>query len=106
MKTGNSLVLDLEDQMSTIGLPLMALKLDELYRSADFLTMDRLELLSMLLEPEYMDKTTKRLNNRLRNAHLIGTPCDISKCRDSSQRRYEPTDAPKYCQHSNSLRTD
>ena len=95
MKTGNSLVIDLEDQMNTIGLPLMALKLDELYRSANFLTMDRLEMLSVLLEPEYADKTTKRLNNRLRNAHLVGTPCDISKCRDSSQRHYEPTDDPK-----------
>ncbi len=60
MKTGNSLVIDLEDQMNTIGLPLMALKLDELYRSANFLTMDRLEMLSVLLEPEYADKTTKR----------------------------------------------
>ena len=50
MKTGNSLVIDLEDQMNTIGLPLMALKLDELYRSANFLTMDRLEMLSVLLE--------------------------------------------------------
>ena len=58
MKTGNSLVIDLEDQMNTIGLPLMALKLDELYRSANFLTMDRLEMLSVLLEPEYADKTT------------------------------------------------
>ena len=57
MKTGNSLVIDLEDQMNTIGLPLMALKLDELYRSANFLTMDRLEMLSVLLEPEYADKT-------------------------------------------------
>ena len=95
MKTGNSLVIDLEDQMNTIGLALMALKVDELYRSANFLTMDRLEMLSVLLEPEYADKTTKRLNNRLRNAHLVGTPCDISKCRDSSQRHYVPTDAPK-----------
>lgn len=73
--------------MNTIGLPLMARKLDELYRSANFLTIDWLELLSMLLEPEYADKTTKHLNNWLRNTHLVGTPCDISKCRDSSQRR-------------------
>ena len=87
--------MDLEEQMNMIGLPLMALKLDELYRSSDFLTMDRLEMVSSLLKPEYEDKTTKRFNNRLRTAHLIGTPCDISQCRDSSQRRYEPTDAPK-----------
>ena len=95
MKTTNPLVLDLEEQMNMIGLPLMALKLDELYRSSAFLTIDRLEMISSLLKPEYEDKTTKRFNNRLRTAHLIGTPCDISQCRDSSQRRYEPTDAPK-----------
>ena len=95
MKTANSLLMDLEEQMNMIGLPLMALKLDELYRSSDFLTMDRLEMVSSLLKPEYEDKTTKRFNNRLRTAHLIGPPCDISQCRDSSQRRYEPTDAPK-----------
>ena len=95
MKNTNSLLMDLEEQMNMIGLPLMALKLDELYRSSDFLTMDRLEMVSSLLKPEYEDKTTKRFNNRLRTAHLIGTPCDISQCRDSYQRRYEPTDAPK-----------
>ena len=95
MKNANSLLMDLEEQMNMIGLPLMALKLDELYRSSDFLTMDRLEMVSSLLKPEYEDKTTKRFNNRLRTARLIGTPCDISQCRDSSQRRYEPTDAPK-----------
>lgn len=94
MTKGNPLLLDLEEQMNLIGLPLMALKLDEVYRSAEFMTMDRLELVSLLLKPEYEDKATKRLNNRLRTAHLIGTPCDISQCRDSSQRRYEPTDAP------------
>ena len=98
MKNANSLLMDLEEQMNMIGLPLMALKLDELYRSSDFLTMDRLEMVSSLLKPEYEDKTTKRFNNRLRTAHLIGTPCDISQCRDSSQRRYEPTDAPADCQ--------
>ena len=57
--------------------------------------MDRLEMVSSLLKPEYEYKTTKRFNNRLWTAHMIGTPCDISQCRDSSQRRYEPTDAPK-----------
>ena len=45
MKTTNPLVLDLEDQMNRIGLPLMALRLDELYRSSDFLTIDRLEMI-------------------------------------------------------------
>lgn len=44
MKNANSLLMDLEEQMNMIGLSLMALKLDELYRSSDFLTMDRLEM--------------------------------------------------------------
>ena len=57
MKNANSLLMDLEEQMNMIGLPLMALKLDELYRSSDFLTMDRLEMVSSLLKPEYEDKT-------------------------------------------------
>ena len=35
MKNANSLLMDLEEQMNMIGLPLMALKLDELYRSSD-----------------------------------------------------------------------
>lgn len=52
-------------------------------------------MVSSLLKLEYEDKTTKRFNNRLRTAHLIDTPYYISQCRDSSQRRYEPTDAPK-----------
>ena len=52
MKTANSLLMDLEEQMNMIGLPLMALKLDELYRSSDFLTMDRLEMVSSLLKPD------------------------------------------------------
>lgn len=95
MKTTNSLVMVLEEQLNMISLPRMALKLDEPYRSSDFLTMDRLKMVSSLLKPECEDKTTKRFNNRLRTAHLIGIPCDISKCRDSSQRRYEPSDAPK-----------
>ena len=84
MKSANSLLMDLEKQMNMIGLLLMALKLDELYRSLDFLTMDRLEMVSSLLKPEYKNKTTKRFDNRLRTVHLIGTLCDISQCRDSS----------------------
>jgi len=78
MTTGNELLLDIEEQLNSIGLPLMALKLDELYRSPDYLTMDKLDLISTMLEPEYKDKISKRINNRLRTAHLIGTPCDIT----------------------------
>lgn len=95
MSTASSLLQELEFQMRDIGLLLMALRLDELYRSSEFLTMDRLNLVSALLEPEYQDKTSKRINNRLRNAKLIGTPCDIGLCRDSDARKYEPAGSPQ-----------
>ena len=94
MTNGDTLLLDLEAQMQDIGLTRMANKLDEAYRSPDFLTKDRLDLISDILAPEYQDRTTKRLNNRLRTARLIGTPCDISKCVDSNTRSYTPTGAP------------
>lgn len=94
MITASSLLQELQFQMKDIGLPLMALKLDELYRSAEFPAMDRLELISNLLEPEYRDKISKRINNRLRNAKLIGTPCDIGLCKDSDARKYEPSESP------------
>ena len=73
----------------------MALKLDELFRSPDYLHMDKLDFLSALLAPEFKDKVTKTINNRLRTAHIIGTPCEITSCKDSKHRRYEPTGAPK-----------
>ena len=55
-------------------------KLDQIYRSSDYLTRDKLSLISDILAPEYQDKTSKRFNNRMKTAKLIGTPCDIRKC--------------------------
>ena len=95
MTKGNDLLLDIEEQMNAIKLPLMALKLDELYRSPDFLSMDKLDFISELLAPEFKDKMTKTINNRLRTAYIIGTPCELSSCKDSKRRRYEPAGAPK-----------
>ena len=95
MIRGDDLLLDLEEQMNTIKLPLMALKLDELYRSPGYLHMDKLDFLSALIAPEFKDKVTKTINNRLRTAHIIGTPCEISSCKDSRIRQYEPHGVPK-----------
>ncbi|MGO5221766.1 ATP-binding protein [Bacillota bacterium LCP21S3_D9] len=95
MTTGDALLLDIEAQMQDIGLPLMARKLDQIYRSPDYLTRDKLSLISDILAPEYQDKTSKRLNNRMKTAKLIGTPCDIRKCTDSSTRQYTPAGSPR-----------
>ena len=94
MTKGNDLLLDIEEQMNAIKLPLMALKLDELYRSPGYPAMDKLDFLSALLAPEFRDKVTKTTNNRLRKAQLIGTPCEIESCVDSTIRRYEPHGMP------------
>ena len=94
MTTGTELLQTLEAQLNEIGLSTMALKLDEIFHSPEYMTMDKLDLISEILLPEYQDKITKRINNRLRNAHLIGTPCDIASCVDSTQRHYEPQDSP------------
>ena len=90
MTTGTELLQTLEAQLNEIGLSIMALKLDEIYNSPDYLKMDKLDLISAILLPEYQDKITKRIDNRLRSAHLIGTPCDIESCVDSPERHYEP----------------
>lgn len=95
MTNGEITLLDIEAQMQDIGLTLMARRLDEVYRSPDFLEKDKLDLISDILAPEFQDRTTKRLNNRLRNAKLIGTPCDISNCVDSTARQYTPTGSPE-----------
>lgn len=50
MTTGDALLLDIEAQMQDIGLPLMARKLDQIYRSPDYLTRDKLSLISDICE--------------------------------------------------------
>lgn len=104
MTNGDTLLLDLEAQMQDIGLTRMANKLDEAYRSPDFLTKGKLDLILDIQAPEYQDRTTKRLNNRLRTARLIGPPCDISKCVDSNTRSYTPAGAPAMLPSLNSSR--
>ena len=92
--TGQDIVLSLEEQLNTIKLPLMALKLDEIYRSPFYMNMDKLDFLSELIAPEFRDKVSKTINNRLRTARIIGTPCEIEKCVDSSRRIYIPHGLP------------
>lgn len=90
METGEKLIAELEDELMVIGLPNMAAKLDALYSSEQFTRMDHLSLIAELIGPEYQDKVTKRVNNRLRNAKLIGAPEDLEECRDSKTREYLP----------------
>ena len=89
-KQGENLVSNLVDELNELGLPNMAATLDTLYHSSGFLQMDHLSLISELIAAEYRDKISKRYNNRLRHAKLIGCPCEINACSDSGVREYLP----------------
>lgn len=65
-------IITLVDGLNELGLSNMAATLDNLYRSSDFLEKDRLSLISELITSEYQEKISKRYNNRLRHAKLIG----------------------------------
>lgn len=90
MLTGNNFLNTLVDELNDLGLPNMAATLDALYHSERFLNLDHLTLIGELIGPEYQDKVSKRINNRLRSAHLGGCPQEISKCTDSKVREYLP----------------
>lgn len=95
MLTGSNLLNTLVDELNELGLPNMAAELDKLYASPGFLEMDHLTLLSELISPEYRDKISKRINNRLRSAKLIGCPAEIENCKDSREREYLPPGIPQ-----------
>lgn len=95
MLTGNDLLNTLVDELNELGLPNMAAELEKLYVSPGFLEMDHLTLVSELISPEYRDKVSKRINNRLRSAKLIGCPAELGNCMDSKEREYLPSGIPQ-----------
>lgn len=95
MLTGSNLLNTLVDELNELGLPNMAAELDKLYASPGFLEMDYLTLLSELISPEYRDKISKRINNHLRSAKLIGCLAEIENCKDSREREYLPSGIPR-----------
>lgn len=90
MLTGEKMVNTLVDELNEIGLPSMAATLDKVYHSERFLNLDHLTLMSELIDSEYDDKISKRINNRLRHAKLIGNPQTLGECTDSRSREYLP----------------
>lgn len=90
MLTGKKLVDTLTAELGEIGMGNMASELDAMYRSPEFLELDLLSAIARLVETEYQAQTNKRITNRLRAAHLLGCPQDITNCVDSSERAYLP----------------
>lgn len=90
MLTGKALFNKLVADLNDMGLPGMSATLDEMYRSPNFVNLDPLMAIANLVEPEYEKKINKRIQSRLRAAHLRGCPQEISSCVDSADREYLP----------------
>ena len=90
MLTGKALFNTLLAELNEMGLPGMSATLDEMYRSPDFLELDPLMAIATLVEPEYQKKMNKRIQSRLRSAHLRGCPQELTNCVDSAEREYLP----------------
>ena len=90
MLTGKALFNKLVADLNDMGLPGMSATLDEMYRSPSFVNLDALMAIANLVEPEYQKKINKRIQSRLRAAHLRGCPQELSSCVDSADREYLP----------------
>ena len=92
------------DQLLAIGLKKTAESLENLYNSPEFLNLDRVELISRLVEPEYTTTTNRRYLSRLKLAHLSGCPQELNSCTDSSERIYMPEGVVKTLSSGNFIR--
>ena len=90
MLTGKALLNTVVTELNDMGLPGMSATLDEMFRSPDFIHLDPLMAIAKLVEPEYQKKINKRIQSRLRAAHLRGCPQELSSCVDSTDREYLP----------------
>ena len=74
MLTGTVLINELVDELNELKLS----------------TMDRLTLIAELIGPQFQEKVSTTLKNRLTAAHLKGSPEELSDCVDSDKREYLP----------------
>ena len=79
MLTGTTLI----NELNELKLSTMAVTLDDLYHKPGFLEMDRLTLIAELIGPQFQEKVSTTLKNRLTAAHLKGSPEELSDCVDS-----------------------
>lgn len=74
MLTGIDLVNELVDELNELKLSTMTVTLDDLYHKPGFLEMDHLTLIAELTGPQFQEKISITLKNRLTAAHLKGSP--------------------------------
>ena len=92
------------DELMVIGMKKIAETLDELYNTPTFLEMDRVELLTKLIDPEYQAFINRRYTSRLKFAHLSGCPQELNNCVDSKERNYVPEGVIKTLSTGNYIR--
>lgn len=90
MLTGKALLNELVDELNELKLSHMAATLDGLYHQPGFLKMEHMTLIAELIGPEFREKVSKALTNRLRVAKLFGSPEELPQCKDSDSREYLP----------------
>jgi DNA replication protein DnaC len=90
MLTGTALLNELVDELNELKLSHMAATLDGLYHQPGFLEMDHMTLIAELIGPEFREKVSKVLTNRLRAAKLFGSPEELPQCKYSDSREYLP----------------
>ena len=78
MLTGTALMNELVDELNELKLSIMAATLDDLYHKPGFLEMDRLTLIADLIGPQFQEKVSTTLKNRLTAAHLKGSPEELA----------------------------
>ena len=95
METGTKMLAEITDELIALELEPMAEMLQKLYHAPEFITMDRLELIGDLVSVQYEITTNRQYQYRLKTAKLLGDPCELDKCCDSKERKYEPDIMPK-----------
>lgn len=95
MNKSKEIICAIEGQLGFLKLNRMAETFDEIIRSKDFLEMDKLSVISRMIDAEYQDKSAKLFQKHLRDAHLKGAPQELEKCVDSKDREYLPLDITK-----------
>ena len=80
MLTGTELVNELVDELNELKLSTLAATLDDLYHRPGFLEMDRLTMIAELIGPQFQEKVSTTLKNRLTAAHLKGSPEELVDC--------------------------
>lgn len=88
--TGEKLLYAITNHLNDMGLARMSESLMNAYKSPDFLSTDRLELISGIVTDEYQCRLSKKIDARLRHAGLLGSPEKIDSCIDSTERQYVP----------------